>query len=298
MLTLKNIQLSIDDQHVIDDVSLTLDENRIACLLGPSGSGKTTLLQCIAGFRRPDSGQIIIRNTIVDDASMHVATEKRRLGMVFQDYTLFPHLSVTENIGFGIHYLSSSQRAKVVDHLLKLTSMSRYANRYPHELSGGQQQRIALARALAPDPQLLLLDEPFSNLDASLKLQLIGEMREILIEKGITALMVTHDQEEALTMSDMLGVMHDGKLLQWDSAYNIYHQPQSIDIATSVGIGETILGEIDQQRTVHTALGKFDLSRSSNVPDLANQVRVLIRPDDIIHNDLSLIHISEPTRPY
>lgn len=117
MLTLKNIQLSIDDQHVIDDVSLTLDENRIACLLGPSGSGKTTLLQCIAGFRRPDSGQIIIRNTIVDDASMHVATEKRRLGMVFQDYTLFPHLSVTENIGFGIHYLSSSQRAKVVDHL-------------------------------------------------------------------------------------------------------------------------------------------------------------------------------------
>lgn len=285
MLELENVKLSIDGQHILNNVSLTLRANQIGCLLGPNGSGKTTLLQCIAGFRQPGKGRIKIHQTVVDDASVHVPTEKRRLGIMFQDYALFPHLSVEENIAFGIHHLPHAERAAVIGDLLQLTTLERCANRYPHELSGGQQQRVALARALAPNPNLLLLDEPFSNLDASLKLQLAREIRDILKQRNTTALIVTHDQDEALAMADVVGVMNGGKILQWGSAYNIYHRPASAEIATFIGMGTVILGQVTANDTVRTALGNFALGATAKAAGLSGRVCVLIRPDDIIHDD-------------
>ena len=285
MLEINNIDVFVDQQKIIDDLSLKLDNNKIGCLLGPSGSGKTTLLQTIAGFIQPQKGRIVINGVTVDNEHHHTATEKRNLSMVFQDYALFPHLTVHKNIEFGIYKLPSEEKRKILNQMLELCSLTRYAKRYPHELSGGQQQRVALARALATDPKVLLLDEPFSNLDANLKLNIIRDVREILLAKNITSLVITHDQEEALSMADMLGVIDNGKLLQWDSAYNIYHEPNSIEIATFVGMGGMIRGTISDNQ-VSTILGTFNLNDSTNFKN-GSLVKVLIRPDDIIHNDES-----------
>ena len=287
MLELKDIGLSIDGQPILDKISIELEENKIGVLLGPSGSGKTTLLQCIAGFRKPSRGKIIIDKQIVSSQTTHIPTAKRQLGMMFQDYALFPHLTAEENIGFGIHDLPSGQRKSTVHRLLELTSMESYAAQYPHELSGGQQQRIALARALAPNPKLLLLDEPFSGLDADLKTQLIDEMKGILAKENTTALIVTHDQHEALSISDMLGMMREGRMLQWDSAYNVYHCPISVNVATLVGMGKMIRGRIKAGGMVYTALGNFPLDDATSVPESPKDVRMLVRPDDIIHDDKS-----------
>ena len=286
MLEITDIQLVINKRPIIDDMSFALGKSKIGCLLGPSGSGKTALLQCIAGFYRPQRGRVVIDGATVEHDSIHIPTERRRLGMVFQDYALFPHLNVVDNVSFGIHHWPSAKRNETVNHLLKLMSMDAFARRYPHELSGGQQQRVAIARALAPNPKLLLLDEPFSSLDASLTLQLTREIREILIQQNITTLMATHDQDEALAIADMVGLIDHGKMLQWDSAYNIYHKPHSIDIATFVGMGETIQGRLEQGK-VRTVLGDFDLQHTTTMPDSGTQVKVLIRPDDIIHDDSS-----------
>lgn len=288
MLDIKDLSLSLDGQLTLDRVSMALEKNKIGVLLGPSGSGKTTLLQCIAGFQQPDKGQITIAGRIVNDPVIRVTAVGRKLGMMFQDYALFPHLNTEENIRFGIHHIPSVQRRNIVNHLLELTSMTAYARHYPHELSGGQQQRVALARALAPDPKLLLLDEPFSGMDADLKLQLISDMKDILMQKKITTLMVTHDQGEALSISDMLGVMRNGRILQWDSSYNIYHRPVSVDIATFVGMGRMIRGRIDADNMVHTVLGDFPVNKKSVMPGL-KEVAVLVRPDDIIHDDNSVM---------
>ncbi len=284
MLDIKDLSLSLDGQPTLDKVSMTLEKNKIGVLLGPSGGGKTTLLQCIAGFRRPDAGRITIAGRTVNDPAIRIPTAARKLGMMFQDYALFPHLNAQENIGFGIRRIPDAQRKSIVSHLLALTSMTAYATHYPHELSGGQQQRVALARALAPDPELLLLDEPFSGLDADLKPRLISDMKDILTHKEITTLMVTHDQTEALGISDMLGVMQNGGILQWDSSYDVYHRPASVDIATFVGMGKMIRGHIDADNMVHTALGHFPADGNSAIPDLTD-VAVLVRPDDIIHDD-------------
>uniref|UniRef100_UPI0025EFE4E2 ABC transporter ATP-binding protein n=1 Tax=uncultured Oxalicibacterium sp. TaxID=1168540 RepID=UPI0025EFE4E2 len=213
----------------------------------------------------------------------------RQVGVVFQDYALFPHLSVSDNIGFGLRKSSSADRRKRVDTLLALVGLSAHGSKFPHELSGGQQQRVALARALAPQPDLLLLDEPFSNLDVDLRERLATEIRDILKEVGTTAVLVTHDQHEAFAIADNIGVMQDGVIVQWDSAYKLYHQPQTRFVADFIGQGIFTPGIIDRDSNqVHIELGNLPLAERTFQPG-DTRVEVLLRADDIIHDDASPI---------
>ena len=223
LLELKNIQQAYGQQLVVNNLSLTLEKGQIGCLLGPSGCGKTSVLRCIAGFEPVIAGEILLSGVRVSGNGVFLPPEQRHIGMVFQDYALFPHLTVIDNIGFGLHQLPKNDRGPRVNELLGTVGLSDAANKYPHELSGGQQQRVALARALAPRPDLLLLDEPFSNLDVSLRERLSLEVREILKSQNTTAILVTHDQNEAFAIADEIGIMHRGEIQQWDSAYNLYH---------------------------------------------------------------------------
>ncbi|MDP3834336.1 MAG: ABC transporter ATP-binding protein, partial [Hydrogenophaga sp.] len=212
-------------QAAVDGVSLGLRAGDIGVLIGPSGCGKTTLLRAVAGLERASGGSITLEGETVSDGKSHMPAEQRRIGMVFQDYALFPHLDVGRNIAFGIHRLPRAEREARVAEVLRLVGLAGMEARFPHELSGGQQQRVALARALAPRPRLLLLDEPFSNLDVDLRERLAHEVRGILKAAGATALFVTHDQLEAFAIGDVIGVMHEGHLHQWDDAYALYHRP-------------------------------------------------------------------------
>lgn len=201
----------------VDGLSLSVAEGETVALLGPSGSGKTTVLRLVAGFERPDAGAVWIAGRPVAAAGVWVPPEARGVGMVFQDYALFPHLTAAENVAFGLHCLNRIDRSPRTDEVLDLVGMRAYAGRYPHELSGGQQQRVALARALAPRPFAVLLDEPFSNLDADLRAQVREEVRAILKQTGTSALFVTHDQEEALLLGDRVALIHEGRLQQVDT---------------------------------------------------------------------------------
>ncbi|MDO5625303.1 MAG: ABC transporter ATP-binding protein, partial [Pseudomonadota bacterium] len=203
----------------VQAASLSLAAGDIGVLIGPSGCGKTTLLRAVAGLERISRGDIRLAGERVSDAHTHVPPEARRIGMVFQDYALFPHLSVARNIAFGLRHLKAAERSARVAEVLALVDLAGSGERYPHELSGGQQQRVALARALAPRPRLMLLDEPFSNLDVDLRERLAHELRGILKSADATALFVTHDQLEAFAIGDQIGVMHEGRLHQWDDAY-------------------------------------------------------------------------------
>jgi iron(III) transport system ATP-binding protein len=230
VLHIRDLHHAYKDQKVLQGIDMTLKRGQIACLLGPSGCGKTTLLRCIAGFEVPESGAIAIAGEAVFEGRARLATppNKRKVGVVFQDYALFPHLSVEDNIAFGIRHLPLKARREKVKGLLNSVDMIAYAKKMPAELSGGQQQRVAIARALAPEPELLLLDEPFSNLDPGLKERMKHELLALLRFFGVTALMVTHNQDEAFDIADEIGVMADGKMLQWGSAYDLYtsHAPK------------------------------------------------------------------------
>ncbi|RZI75741.1 MAG: ABC transporter ATP-binding protein [Variovorax sp.] len=203
---------------VVDGFSLSLDKGRIGCLLGPSGCGKTTVLRAIAGFEPVRAGTIRLGDTLLSSPTAHMPPERRRVGMMFQEYALFPHLSAHDNVGFGLRRLAAPARAARVAEMLALVGLADAAARFPHELSGGQQQRIALARALAPSPDLLLLDEPFSNLDGATRERLVTEVRDILRAAGQTAVLVTHNEAEAHAMADHIGTMHGGKLTRWVAA--------------------------------------------------------------------------------
>ena len=213
-------------------VSFSLERGGIACLVGPSGCGKTTILRCIAGFERITDGEILLNGVVLSGLRTRVAPEKRRFGMVFQDYALFPHLTVADNVAFGLHGLNARTRRARVAEVLAAVGLEGMERAWPHELSGGQQQRVALARALAPKPHLLLLDEPFSNLDAELRERLAREVREILKASDITAILVTHDQREAFAVADEIGILQRGHIEQWDSPYNLYHWPASRFVAS------------------------------------------------------------------
>lgn len=210
---------------VVDQLSLQLEQGHIGCLLGASGCGKTTVLRAIAGFEPLRHGRIELNNHVLSTPEGSVAPEKRQVGMMFQDYALFPHLTVENNIGFGLRKQTKAERAQRIEEMLSLVGLQSLAQRYPHELSGGQQQRVALARALAPKPSLLLLDEPFSNLDVDTRERLAFEVREILQKTGLTAILVTHNQAEAFAIADRIGVMKDGNIVQWDTAYGLHHNP-------------------------------------------------------------------------
>ncbi|AEJ01029.1 ABC transporter related protein [Nitrosomonas sp. Is79A3] len=286
LLQLNNVRQAYGEQVVIHDLSLALQKGNIGCLLGPSGCGKTTALRCIAGFEPVSAGEILLNGVCVSSADILVPPEQRRIGMVFQDYALFPHLDVAANIGFGLHRLTRTERERRVDELLQVVQLVSVSGKYPHELSGGQQQRVALARALAPKPELLLLDEPFSNLDVSLRERLSVEVREILKDQGITAILVTHDQAEAFAIADVIGVMQQGEIQQWDTAFNLYHRPANRFVANFVGQGVFLPGTVISAQQVAIELGILN----GEIPQYCDngcKVDVLVRPDDIVHDDNS-----------
>lgn len=286
LLELRNVSQSYGDLRVIEALSLQLAKGRIGCLLGPSGCGKTTVLRLIAGFEQLGAGEILLNGTAVATPGFSLPTEKRRIGMVFQDYALFPHLTVFENVAFGLHQMEQSKRTPRAMELLGLVGLAGATKKYPHELSGGQQQRVAVARALAPKPDLLLLDEPFSNLDSDLRERLSQEIRAVLKSQNATAILVTHDQNEAFAMADEIGVMDQGRIQQWDTAYNLYHEPNSRFVADFVGKGVFIAGDVTKPGQVTTSLGEMACTESSACP-LGGQVDILLRPDDIVHDDAS-----------
>ncbi|HSV35454.1 MAG TPA: ABC transporter ATP-binding protein [Ramlibacter sp.] len=274
----------------VDGVTFGLRAGDIGVLIGPSGCGKTTLLRAVAGLERATAGEIRISGAVVASASLHVPAEARRIGMVFQDYALFPHIDVGHNVGFGIHHLPKAERMARVKEVLELVGLDGAQRRFPHELSGGQQQRVALARALAPRPQLLLLDEPFSNLDVDLRERLAHEIRGILKAAQATALFVTHDQLEAFAIGDVIGVMHEGQLHQWDDAYTLYHRPATRFVADFIGHGvfaPATLREVNNQVIVQTPLGELTDVAECPLPCAfaSGECDVLLRADDIVHDD-------------
>ncbi|MGL1931011.1 MAG: ABC transporter ATP-binding protein [Desulfotalea sp.] len=281
VLRVDNVCKSYDKSSVSKNVSFSLQKGEIGCLLGPSGCGKTTLLRIIAGFEEIESGEVFIHDELVSSADINVVPERRSIGMVFQDYALFPHMTVFENVSFGLRNLGKKEKIKNVEEILSLVDLAKVGKKYPHEISGGQQQRVALARALVPNPDLLLLDEPFSNLDAVLRDRLSVEVRDILKESGTTALLVTHNQHEAFSVADKIGVLFNGKMEQWDGAYDIYHNPKCIKVARFVGEGSLISGTVAQNGTISCALGT--LTGSFSTDQLGKQVDILIRPEDVVH---------------
>jgi iron(III) transport system ATP-binding protein len=277
-------------QAAVDSVSLGLRTGDIGVLIGPSGCGKTTVLRAVAGLEKASGGSIVMGGETVSDGRHHMPAEQRRIGMVFQDYALFPHLNVGRNVAFGIASLPRTERDTRVAEVLKLVGLEGMEQRWPHELSGGQQQRVALARALAPRPRLLLLDEPFSNLDVDLRERLAHEVRAILKAAGATALFVTHDQLEAFAIGDVIGVMHEGQLHQWDDAYALYHRPTTRFVAEFIGHGVFTNAQIRQQGNdviVRTPLGDLlDLEECPLPSAYADGLcDVLLRADDIVHDD-------------
>ena len=295
-LVLNSVSQSYGTRQIIADLSFALPEGAIGCLIGPSGCGKTTALRCISGFEPIQRGEIRVGGEVVSSSRYMLSAEKRNIGMVFQDYALFPHLTVAANIGFGLWQHKASQRKTRVDELLALVGLEAQAASYPHQLSGGQQQRVALARALAPKPRLLLMDEPFSNLDVELRERLSLEVRDILKHEATTALIVTHDQNEAFALADWLGVMQDGRIQQWDTPYKLYHEPVNRFVADFVGQGALLVGEVINDHQIEIELGV--LNGHIPVECDANgcnecvrncKVDVLIRPDDIVHDDDSLL---------
>jgi iron(III) transport system ATP-binding protein len=279
----------------VDAVSLQLDPGQLGVMIGPSGSGKTTLLRAIAGLEQPERGSIFLDQQMLDGPQVRVAAEQRRIGMVFQDFALFPHLNVAENIGFGLRdgrYASRPARAQRVTEMLTLVGLEGQQKKYPHQLSGGQQQRVALARALAPQPRLLLLDEPFSSLDIELRERLAHDVRQILKQARITALMVTHDQMEAFAIGDVVGVMQNGRLEQWDSPYQLYHRPASRFVADFIGHGVFVPGvprRTDGGMVMGTPLGDLHDIVEDNLHAPPLTYDVLLRSDDVLHDEASPI---------
>ena len=292
LLEVAKISQSYSKKIVVNNLSFGLNKGAIGCLLGPSGCGKTTVLRCIAGFEPVVEGEVLLNGVRVSSSGFSLRPEQRHIGMVFQDYALFPHLTVISNIIFGLHCMSRKERSERAAEMIEIVGLKDVINNYPHELSGGQQQRVALARALAPKPDLLLLDEPFSNLDVNLRERLSLEVREILKSQGTTAILVTHDQNEAFAIADEIGVMQNGEIMQWDSAYNLYHRPVSRFVANFVGQGVFLSGKVLDSHHVEIELGTLELDIShQNISDKLSgkgrNVDVLKRSDDIIHVDES-----------
>jgi iron(III) transport system ATP-binding protein len=294
LLELRDVSHAYRDHPTVERLSLALHAGTIGCLLGPSGCGKTTVLRCIAGFEPLREGEIALDGEVVSRPGFGLAPEKRRVGMVFQDYALFPHLDVAGNVGFALAGMPAAERDARVSELLKAVGLAEVGRRFPHQLSGGQQQRVALGRALAARPRLILLDEPFSSLDVELRERLAGEVRALLKAQGITAILVTHDQFEAFALADEIGVMRAGRILQWDSAYNLYHRPADRFVADFVGEGSFVPGRLTRTGGVELELGA--LTGEVHIVDAAPAaaatagqmlVDVLLRPDDVVHDDAS-----------
>ncbi|SHF96676.1 iron(III) transport system ATP-binding protein [Microbulbifer donghaiensis] len=285
LLTVTDLECRYGNKVILESVSFALNEGEIACLLGPSGCGKTTLLHAIAGFQPVYRGKISLAGNTISTPAAITPPEQRRIGVVFQDYALFPHLTLEQNIAFGLKSLARAERESRVRELLQLVRLENFARQYPHQLSGGQQQRVALARALAPRPRLLLMDEPFSNLDTELRRSLASEVRHILREEGTAAVIVTHDRSEAFVAGDKLGVLSGGLLQQWDAPENIYRQPNNAAVARIVGDGALLEGKLLQPNLIETALGKVHLPTA--IETSGQKLEVFVRSEDIVPGEHS-----------
>ncbi len=277
-VVLKGICKRYSDVTAVDDFNLSVGKSEFFSLLGPSGCGKTTTLRLIAGLDGLSSGSISINGRLVSDPTFFIRPEKRAVGIVFQDYALFPHMNVFENVAFGLYGQSKNQITKRVAELLSLTGLSGMDKKYPHELSGGQRQRVALARSLAPAPKVMLLDEPFSNLDAELREALRSETKQILKESDTTVILVTHDQEEAFSLSDRVGVLNAGKLEQVGTPYEVYHTPSSRFVADFVGKADFLPAYAEEDYIV-SKIGRFLHSKNYCLNNI--KVELMVRPDDV-----------------
>ena len=264
------------DHQVLDNASLMVPAGELACLLGPSGCGKTTLLRLAAGLERLQTGKILIDDEAVADGELHVPAERRGIGLMFQDYALFPHLTVIGNVTFGLRGVSAAKARKRAMGMLDQVSMTADAEKHPHMLSGGQQQRVALARALAPDPKLLLLDEPFSGLDTNMREQIREETLRVLKHSGVATMMVTHDPEEAMYMADRIKILGNGRILQSGRPHDIYFHPQHRFVAKMFGLMNRLECVIDGS-SVETPLGRLHARGFAE----GQRVEVLIRPEGV-----------------
>jgi iron(III) transport system ATP-binding protein len=285
-LELRHVSVELERTPIVRQISLTLKAGDIGCLLGASGCGKTTLLRAIAGFEPVSAGEIFIAGECISQSGWQLPVEKRQVGMVFQDYALFPHMNVRDNIAFGLRALASTARRQRVDELAAMLRITELLEAWPHRLSGGQQQRVAIARAMAPKPRILLLDEPFASLDVELREQIAREIRLVLKNDGITTILVSHNQYEAFAMADEIGVMNAGTLQQWSPAFELYHEPSNAYVADFVGEGVFLPGTVIDELHVQTELGLLHTDQPLAFA-VGECVSVLIRPDDVIHDDHS-----------
>jgi iron(III) transport system ATP-binding protein len=282
VLELDGVTKRFGEETVVEDLDLSVREGELLTLLGPSGCGKTTTLRLIAGLEEPDSGEIRLRGEPVAGGERFVAPETRDVGIVFQEFALFPHKTAAENVAFGLHEMPREEREERVDELLDLVGLSAHRESYPDQLSGGQQQRVALARSLAPEPKLLLLDEPFSNLDVDLRVEMREEVRSILKAAGVTAVSVTHDQEEAMSISDRVAVVNDGAIEQVGEPEAVFQHPESRFVASFLGHASFVSGVIRDDH-VDTGIGKVPVERVHGLTEVYDgaEVDLLVRPDDV-----------------
>ena len=289
LLDIQDVSASHQQINILDHTTLQVNAHDIVCLLGPSGCGKTTLLRAIAGLHNIDNGTIEVDRRVISTVQTSIAPESRNIGMMFQDLALFPHLTIFENVAYGIRKNNKAYIEQQSRHVLDLVDIqSNHYQKYPHELSGGQQQRVALARALAPKPSILLLDEPFSSLDPDLREQLATQVRDILKHEQMTAVLVTHDQHEAFAVADWIGVMQQGRIVQFDTPYNVYHQPVSRFVADFVGLGNLIPATILDSQRIETVFGELHGVIDPSFKQ-GDQADLLVRPDDIPHDDASSV---------
>ncbi|MFB6311697.1 MAG: ABC transporter ATP-binding protein [Salinirussus sp.] len=282
VLELQDVTRTFGDEVAVDSISLSVRPGELVTLLGPSGCGKTTTLRLIEGLDRPTTGSIAIGGEIVADDHTFREPEDRDVGLVFQDFALFPHLNVEENIAFGLREWDADERAARVDDLLDLVDLAEHRTKMPSQLSGGQSQRVALARSLAPEPDLLLLDEPFSNLDVRLRVEMREEVRRILKAAGVTAVSVTHDQEEALSISDRVAVMNAGRIEQVGTPEGVFENPESRFVASFLGRASFLPGRV-RGDVVETTLGAIPTAQLNGPVEAYDgaEIDVLLRPDDL-----------------
>jgi len=287
-LIISNLSLTFEEkENVLSNIDLEIHDSEIVCLLGPSGCGKTTLLRAIAGFETINSGSIIKDGICISNNLENTPVASRNMGMVFQDYALFPNMDVKANISFGLKDSSKKEKSDRVDYLLDLVDLQNHKKKYPYELSGGEQQRVALARALAPSPDILLMDEPFSNIDEEIKEELVSDIRVLLKQLKITSIIVTHDQYEAFNLADKVSIINNGKIQQVGNSYDIYHKPKNKFVADFIGLGVFMPVKKTNSNDFEIPIGILDHTKIKDDLLKYKNPEMLIRPDDIIHNDSS-----------